>query len=342
MYYAALAHQAAGDAATARRYYQTIMTKFPSTQAGQLAAQALGYGGQQSIALPSAHAGNSPYVVHGTGTAGGGGDSGGSDADSGPQESKVYFTMDEHAKMLVDAFVNGRAAKMTFDTGAEGCYFTKDQILALGINPPEGPPTGTSIGAGGAPVQQWQMPLDIQVGPIRKHIVAGVGASSVDTGPPLLGQSFFAGSEYSIDQGAHAIVFRRKTAASGNAADLYSIPFTKRAGVGADLQITAEVHGHRCPILFDTGAQTTIMSMSNLQQLGLSVPEDAQKTAIRGVGGERSAYLMTLDELRVGPVVKRGFQVTVVDSGDGLLGQDFFSDWRFTIDNTNHLIKLFH
>jgi clan AA aspartic protease (TIGR02281 family) len=341
--YAAMSYRGKGDQVKAREYYQQILSKFPGSQAAQYAGQALGVrsGQTPATASPNSSSNRQASIIQGSNPAASGGQ------DSLPQEVKVYFTKSARNKIIVDAYVNGRPTKLMFDTGAEGCYFTKDQIEALGIKAPDGPPTSKSFGAGNAEVGTWHMPLDIQVGPIKKRLTVGVGNAESDGEPALLGQTFFNGFEYDIDNGAHCIRFRKSVAAGGGRtasgnASLYSIPFSKRAGYGNDLEITVSVHGRSCRILFDTGAQTTMMSKANIKALGLEVPPDAERSAIIGVGGAIPAYHMVIDELRVGPVIRRDLQVSVVETGDGLLGQDVFQDWRYTIDNQNQQIKLFH
>lgn len=340
--YAAMSYQGKGEQAKAIAYYQQVLTKFPGSAAAQYAAQTLGVSGGQRA--PSAQAGSGSVRQSSVIQANGSQES---DADNPFQGAKVYFSKSARNKMIVDAYVNGRPTKLMFDTGAEGCYFTKDQIEALGIKPPEGAPTSKSYGAGDAEVGTWHMPLDIQVGPIKKRLTVGVGNAQSDDEPALLGQTFFNGFEYDIDNGARCINFRKSVAAAGGSHSsgndkFYLIPFSKRAGYGNDLEINVSVHGRTCRILFDTGAQTTLMSMANIKALGLELPANAERSIIVGVGGEVPAYHMVIDELRVGPVIRRDLQVSVVEVGDGLLGQDVFQDWRYTIDNKNQQIKLFH
>ncbi|MBZ0185835.1 MAG: retropepsin-like domain-containing protein [Candidatus Obscuribacterales bacterium] len=89
-----------------------------------------------------------------------------------------------------------------------------------------------------------------------------------------------------------------------------------------------------------------------MADLNLELPGDAEQVGFQGVGGASTGHKFVVDELRLGPIIMRNIPV-VVDTGskgaiggenarEGLLGQEFFSSWRFAVDNKNQRLRLFH
>jgi len=227
---------------------------------------------------------------------------------------------------------------MMFDTGAEGCFVGKNHLQALGIAPPRGAASGQNYGVGGA-VDTWVMPLEIELGGIKRKLQVHIAEFTND---PLLGQTFFRDFQYQIDGAGGRIIFQKKPrgrADSGGASakDPNAIPFRL---VGREMEIQLEHRGQRAPVFFDTGASAILLPRQVAQKLGIDIPEGAQRVITSGIGGQVYAYRFEVDELRLGPIVRKDVLVTVPDSGDmALLGQDFLGSWRFTVDNQNNLIK---
>jgi clan AA aspartic protease (TIGR02281 family) len=246
--------------------------------------------------------------------------------------------------MVVDVNLNNRNLKMIFDTGAEGCFIGTKQLRDLGLPVPTGKPTGKNTGVSGT-VDSWAVPMKVRVGGITRTIPISVAEGDQMA---LLGQTFFKAFDYDIDRSASCINLHKKqasaTASSGggrSAPDNYAVPFSK-GGTGNEMSIVAEVKGRKCKMFFDTGAQITLFMKKDLQAMNIEIPDDAEETAVRGIGGESKAVRVTIDELRMGPIVRRNFPVTVMEKGDGLIGQDFIGEWRYKVDNTAKQIKFFH
>lgn len=254
-----------------------------------------------------------------------------------PDDCRVYYTLDNNSFVL-DVYVDGRPMKMIFDTGAEICAFGKDNLVAAGIPVPTGKSTGTSHGIGDGGAQEtWGMNVDLKVGTIERKNFHIKVQDSVH-GHPLLGQTFFQDFTYTIDNGARSIHFVKKRISAGSAyaadpsRDPNSVPFTRH---GNELVVNVSVNGRPTQLYFDTGATSVTLTKAQVKQLGLTIPEDADTLEVQGVAGSTRARRFNVRSMRMGPIEKRDFDVTVCDSemaGLGLLGQTFYNDHQYTID----------
>jgi predicted aspartyl protease len=265
-----------------------------------------------------------------------------------PNETRVYFTTSGNNDIYIDSQINGRDFKFILDTGAYSTMVGKNQLAQLGIKPPTGQPTTTIGGVGGARLPAWVMPLQIKLGGLKRTVQAFVPETWES--PPLLGQDFFADLEYEFDNRGHCVYFRKSKPLSASERSMYCIPFRR---VGRHLAVDVEGDGGRkTPMLVDTGADGIAFTMVNARDLGLDIPADAQRIRSQGVGGTSDGYAFTVDQLRLGPIIQRNVRIAVTTSEDGmlgtksgrygLLGQGFFGDWRFTIDNQNSFLRFFH
>lgn len=265
-----------------------------------------------------------------------------------PDESRVYFTQSGHDDIYIDTQVNGRNMKMILDTGAHSTMIGKNQLVQLGLPGPSGPPTTAVGGIGAAQVPAWIMPLQIKLGKMVRTIDVCI-AEEWD-GNPLLGQDFYNDLEYEFDNKGNCIYFRKPKVLSASERSMYCIPFIRR---GRHLQVEVEVDGgKRTGMLVDTGAEGIAMTMANLRDLGIDIPADAIRTRSYGVGGTSDGYQFSISMLRLGPIIQRNPTVSVSTAEEGmlgskhgrygLLGQAFFGNWRFTIDNANNMIRFFH
>lgn len=337
-YYAALTYQQLGDWTRAKQTYREIMKRFPGSQAANLAGSVLQRYDPEFVRRMSGQ---------GSQTSTGGMSSGGvmyrsgsrsADYDQLPNEGKIYFQRVRNSQ-VVDAQVNGRPIAMIFDTGAEACVFGKNHLKQLGINPPTGEPTGKSSGVGSAgTVGTWEMPVDLRVGNIVRHNFT-VAVQDEMPCDPLLGQTFFRDFEYTTDPGANTIAFKKKGATDSLYGDRNAVPFVKE---GRELVVNVQINGRSCPMYFDTGADQISFSPGHLKSLGMSIPEDAQEGTSTGIGGSTKSYNFSIDRIVLGPIDKSNVEVSVVEASrmpKPLLGQNFFKDWQFTIDNDRHVIR---
>ncbi len=336
-YYAALTYQQMGDWARAKQAYRRVVERFPGSEAAGLARIYLQKydpdflkkaAGQSSEHVVSPHNLQLTQLLapHSA------------DYDQLPAEGKIYFQR-VGGSQVVDAQLNGRPTPMIFDTGAEACVFGKNHLQQLGINPPSGDPVGQSFGVGSSSgVGTWRMNVNLKVGNIERRNFPVAVQERMDV-PPLLGQTFFKDFEYTTDPGARSITFRKKDAARSVADDHYAVPFVRE---GREMVVNVQVNGHSCPMYFDTGADVVCFSGSQIQNLGITVPEDAQEGLSRGIGGSTKSRSFPIDRMKLGPVEKSNLEICVVENSQlprPLLGQSFFKDWQFTIDNDRHLIR---
>jgi predicted aspartyl protease len=83
-------------------------------------------------------------------------------------------------------------------------------------------------------------------------------------------------------------------------------------------------------------------SSEQLKKANIPIPEDAQTASTSGIGGETTSQVFTIKRMKMGPIEKTNCTVTcaaAMNSPYPLLGQSFFGDWQYTIDNANSVIR---
>ncbi len=351
LYYKAVAYHYSHDIKTAGTLYQEIVSRFPGTEAANLAQKHL-------IKLDDVKQVKTPDTVRpDTLTFKREHKFSRDDLDNDddeinhqpkpdviPDATKVYFTRSGHDDIIVNGSINGRPIEMKFDTGAAGVFLGRNQLTQLGLRVPEKARSTISGGIGGL-VAAHVMYLEIKLGGIKKRVRCTV-AEEWDH-YPLLGQPFFEDLEYEFDNKGSCIYFR-KPVERNLAKDPYSVPFRR---IGSHLVVDVEgAGGLKTGMIVDTGAAMTMLTANNVRQLQLEIPSDAQQIMMSGVGGSQEGLTFPVSELRLGPIIQRGHMVSILTSANsgmlsrphGLLGQPFFSDWRFTIDNKNGVLRFFH
>ncbi len=321
-YYRALTYQCLGDRIKASTYYQQILQKFPSSPAAQYARQALTPPERPSRASRSS--GSHEFQ---------------SSFGADPEQSKIYFTK-QGKSLLVDAEVNNRRIPVIFDTGAEACVFGVNHLKQIGVTPPSGPPTGQASGVGSSePVKTWQMNVELKIGQIKRSNFPITVQAELPT-DPLLGQSFFSGFEYTIDDSINTIVLAKKGAIRhSSGSDSNSVPFTHD---GKELVVTVDVNGKKCDMYFDTGADGITFTKEQARSVGLVAPDDAEQGTSMGIGGTTASVTFPVQRMRMGPIEKTDIPVSIIEAGKmpkPLLGQTFYGGWQYTIDNQNKVIR---
>lgn len=367
-YYLGLSYQYCRNFSGAEKVYKTIIGNFPgSTQSSyaQAALQAMrasltgggagvnsgtGMRYGQSSTSSSNSGSNSGSSVSNYGSSSAIQDFSGNSAsgirpglDTMPDECYVPFERQGNS-LIVTAQVNNRPLPMIFDTGAAMMAFGKNNLDTVGLPHPTGKPAGQAHGVGDGGAQNvWDMTADVRLGPIERKRFP-ISVQEVMPGPPLLGQTFFQDFKYTIDNGANTIHFIKKSKVGGSiydtgARDPNSLPFVRR---GNEMYVEARVNGKPTQFIFDTGAEMTMLSRSQMSQLGISVPADAQVGTMTGIAGSSKAYFFTVDRMQAGPIDQRDVMISCNERDNlpcGLLGQSFFKDWQYSIDYTNNRIK---
>lgn len=270
-----------------------------------------------------------------------------------PQESLISVVKQPNGAAVVKAQVNGRTIDMLYDTGATTCTFGMNHLQGLGIKPPGGAHTGFSVGVGDGGMQKtWDMRVNLKVGQIERRNFPISVLESLPT-EPLLGQTFFRDFRYEIDNQASAIRLVRADSASTarRSQSIYSgatssssrdVPFRKE---GNEIVVDVLVNGRSIPMIFDTGADEICFGPQHLSAVGLRVPDDAEEGISGGIAGETRVKKFSVQRIQLGPIIKQDVPIMALEGHANLphplLGQTFFGNWKFAIDNNNRVIK-FH
>jgi predicted aspartyl protease len=118
------------------------------------------------------------------------------------------------------------------------------------------------------------------------------------------------------------------------------IPFSP----GSPVLVQARINGlGPVTLILDTGSEATLISPSVLSRLGLS-SENAPPITLKGVTGMGYARRVWVDfievgETRVGPLLIAVYE-SDLKRADGLLGRDFLSHLKVTIDSKEKVVTL--
>lgn len=112
--------------------------------------------------------------------------------------------------IIVSVSINGKPAQMIFDTGAEICMFTSQQLRDLGIDYSTNSPSMMLKGVSGITRASTCLLESMKLGPIDRHnVLCGVTDDAL-TSRPLLGQNFFQSWQFTIDDRNNVIRFTKK------------------------------------------------------------------------------------------------------------------------------------
>jgi len=356
-YYHALALHYSKDSVAARREYARIIQNFPMSDAANYSRKALAVMDPallKSISpdyVPSgapqqvrSNSNTQSYSRQPQSTQG----SYASSNDRLPDEARIPFTRDGGG-IMIDGMFNNRPMKVLYDTGSEATIFGKNHLQSMGIPEPSGAATGTSSSAGTA-TKTWNMRMNIKIGSVeRNDFPVVIKESMLDS--PSVSKSFFKEYACNVDNNARCLVLAKQgTRAAASAAssfsssrsnsDPYAIPFIKDDN---DLMIVSvSVDGRPVQMAVDTGASSIMMTKEMAKRFGIAVPEDAEETVVNGTSGQTRGKKVQLRVVKMGAIEKRNVSATVVDNFSGtvpLLGQSFFGDSSYTIDDSAKLIR---
>lgn len=110
--------------------------------------------------------------------------------------------------------------------------------------------------------------------------------------------------------------------------------------------VDGEVNGKPVKVLFDTGANFSMVPRHEAERLGLILGTPVAGHAY-GIGGQSDLYVAQVKELKIGSLVKSGMQIEV--AGDRyvasdvslVLGDDFFSQVDTEFDLPENMVRLF-
>lgn len=252
-----------------------------------------------------------------------------------PDQDQVSYWKARDTNMRVNGWINGRPTAMMLDTGAYKVVIGWEILQKLGIKTPEGKATDRSSGAGGS-FEHWEMPLEIQIGKIKRT----VNASVVKNEPEILvGQPFLEGMSYRVDTRAGILYFVKKGGSVKHVGTFDSIEVPYRMSDG-NLMVQAKINDTPLEMNFDTGAPTTVLSTRDAWRLGLMFRQPLSVDAIAGVGGgAQAAYVYRVSDIKLGDKKVTDFRVHVMEIGHSVLGQDFFGRTQFVVDSEKQVIR---
>ena len=102
--------------------------------------------------------------------------------------------------------------------------------------------------------------------------------------------------------------------------------------------VPVAINGHDLTLVFDTGAQTCVLSPDAARRLGITIPPDAPALSLTGFGSAVRGPLVPLPPVRVGEYVVEHMTGLVASMAgfpfavDGVLGANFIEAFRVTID----------
>lgn len=348
-YYAALSHQQSGNMNKARQYYRVTATVAPESQIGGYAKSILM---KLDPSFAAAQAGASTGSSNGTsssGTSSNGTSAAGKTGTASPGNAPATIDpklpkecdvrcQKEGGSIWVNTSVNGKPIRMVFDTGAPGVCLGKNQLEELGIQPPDGAPSGQTGGSSNSSaIDYWLMNATVKVGNLER--VVPVTVLEHNASCPLLGQIFFKEFDYTIDQGAGNIHFRQKALGpQGSIRNAYSMPFEFRKA-GNRIVVTAEINGRPGQFIFDTGNSASAISFHSIKQAekyGARVPDDAEVGSHGGVSGSGRVRIFIVGRVKMGPIDRANVEVSANEQGNDdelpLLGEPYWQDYQYTID----------
>ena len=272
-------------------------------------------------------------------------------------DCKVPFHMaavadSAQAMMFVDGRMNGRAARMVFDTGAGYNVVTPDAARRYGMRIVEGQllAEGTRRSAGGVAIADSLCigalvvrnvvfaVLDMTLGNER---AAGVMSSfNIILGQPLLRQF----GKYAVSLADNSIILTRKS---------QPVACTPNVCMRNTPMVEAVKDGRSIALKLDTGAPKTMLGNAFYRDFNADVTRDGRWDimASAGYGGVGYDSVFRLPEIKMsvgGKTFALGnVPVSAMSTGNaltegyGLLGIDFFRLWKkVTVDNVNMTISL--
>lgn len=340
-YYLAVSCQRSGKTKRAQEIFQHVLKSFPDTNAAQLSRAFLAGQPPSSTSTLEPQADGQPNQL---------------DLRSPrtkenaalPTSEKIGFER-RGDRLVIKALINDKPMAVCFDTGAPSTFISLPSFQSLNLPGPKGPPSSMVAGPNGDVFPSWEMETDIKVGSIKRShfpivVIDNANASQRSDDLPALGQSFFGPYHYTIDEQARIITLT-KIGSEGGASgistaptDPWSVPFTWQ---GRQMVVRVEVNGKPVEMLFDANSYFIALNRKTIEQLHLPMPSEAPsgdpgQEIPRGGMNE-----FEVESIRLGPITKRNVHVIAMSDSAlvmPLLGQPFFSDYQYTIDNEHGLI----
>ncbi|MBN8660475.1 MAG: retroviral-like aspartic protease family protein [Candidatus Obscuribacter phosphatis] len=151
------------------------------------------------------------------------------------------------------------------------------------------------------------------------------------------GRSLQSGSQAGAQSGSQEGYYGR-SAANDLIPDETRVYFTKESNC---FVFDVTVNNRPIKMLFDTGAESTVLGRNHMKELGLPVPTGKHHGEAHGVGeGGAQKVWMSKADVSLSNITRKNFPIMVQEYMPGmpLLGQTFFQDFKYTVDNAAHCI----
>jgi len=112
------------------------------------------------------------------------------------------------------------------------------------------------------------------------------------------------------------------------------------------LSVGGTINGQKIGVMLDTGTSRTLILRPAADRLGLA-RQPSRRDRLFGVGGETIVDVTKVDEIAIGPIVRKNWRILVAgeqDFGDDtalLLGEDFFRSFDIEFDLAHHAVRLY-
>lgn len=98
--------------------------------------------------------------------------------------------------------------------------------------------------------------------------------------------------------------------------------------IGNHFETNVSVNGKVLPMLVDTGASSVVLSYDDARSIGIDVDTLTYSVTVTTANGRATAAPVRLDEISIGPIVRRNIRAMVAEDGrldESLLGMSFLS-----------------
>jgi tetratricopeptide (TPR) repeat protein/predicted aspartyl protease len=248
---------------------------------------------------------------------------------------------------IADIGVNGRSLPFIVDSGAFFSTISPGTAAELGLRLQPSPVQLRGIGGqAGSTSIAYVKSLDLAGIPIH-DVQFIVGGSEIGAGG-LLGQNVLGIGDVEYDLGHGVVrVMRAKGCSSNNSLAYWSgqSPVSDLSIEGRDLQHphtigTVIINGAKVRAIFDTGAGSSILSLSAAKRAGITPSSPGVVPAGRARGLGRSmveTWLAPISSVKIGTEEVRNVKMRIGDIGleeaDMLIGADFFLSHRVYVAN---------
>jgi predicted aspartyl protease len=111
---------------------------------------------------------------------------------------------------------------------------------------------------------------------------------------------------------------------------------------GEDLMVDVDINGHPIRMLFDTGAGGVVLGKEQLNEVGLPYPHGEPAGVTMGSSNKSQVpFWIIKADVRLGNIMRHNFPIYVLESNqaESLIGQEFFSCYRYAIDPASSTIR---